>query len=476
MSGSERPELPKDTLALLQQQFGDSFQLNNLAEETDTDSSCESSQDGIQEATGSFDYLSYYKERFPERYGDIAAQNTTEGSTTERALENPVALITYEDEYVRKLLVQAFQEPQRKALGWTVQTTKDPTTTYHYHFADYEQIDWFSEAFERQVFSCSCYYNRKGLIRKANIAAILNKWQKKHPSRPHISPKSHPLVFVNTDPEQLTSENILNRLQSSELELEDENAKFIVKPSMTNQAEGISLAQGKDKLVEKILQCDELSLTGGLVVQEYIEPFLLKGLKFHLRVFVLLVGDLTVYVSQDFLSIFSLQPYEANKENLANTRAHLTNISHQFINSKEDEYNCMRLFDETMSDFISSNHAANEEEAMSLISAFKQRVNEIAAEVVEAASHELTLMLRKNCFELFGFDFLINKQREVYFLEANAEPDLSKAGDRLQHVIDSILRDTVTITTDCNPNFPTPSDPAARQHRLKLVYERKRQY
>ena len=72
---------------------------------------------------------------------------------------------------------------------------------------------------------------------------------------------------------------------------------------------------------------------------------------------------------------------------------------------------------------------------------------------MEAVSSELTFQPRANCFELFGFDFMLDPEWNVVLLEANAEPDLSKAGAQLQHVVDHIVEETVALTLDSNPVF-----------------------
>lgn len=68
-----------------------------------------------------------------------------------------------------------------------------------------------------------------------------------------------------------------------------------------------------------------------IVVQEYIDrPFLIEGLKFDFRIYVLLrsISPLRVYVYQEGLARLATQNYEnANTNNLSNLTMHLTNYA-----------------------------------------------------------------------------------------------------------------------------------------------------
>ena len=50
-------------------------------------------------------------------------------------------------------------------------------------------------------------------------------------------------------------------------------------------------------------------------------------------------------------------------------------------------------------------------------------VRAVIGECMEAVSAELTFFTLPNCFELFGFDLLVDEDWHLWLLEANAEPD-----------------------------------------------------
>ena len=50
-------------------------------------------------------------------------------------------------------------------------------------------------------------------------------------------------------------------------------------------------------------------------------------------------------------------------------------------------------------------------------------VRAVVGECMEAVSTELTFFTLPNCFELFGFDLMVDADWRLWLLEANAEPD-----------------------------------------------------
>jgi len=487
--------LSADALQALQQvlgtgEGGDSLDMllmrrraaSSSSEEDDEDEQENSERHSEGIAPGE-SHADYYRRLYPERYADEAETKAT--------IQSPRALVTMDDEYVQDLLLRAFS----KRPNWKVDTkvpkasekgaegtTEAEAEPYHLHWGEYEHIDWFSPEFESGKFIASCYYNRKGMIRKGHLAHIMEKWHTKNPELPRFAPKSYVLSLdprEEGETEAKFDECFARAYQASgfcgfgESEVEDRNVTedgnvWILKPSVTNQANGICLVRSEQQLRQAIARADDLQRAGDFVLQEYIPPLLLDGRKFHLRVFMLITGSIRAYIAPDFLSIFSLEKYDG--AHLDDTRAHLTNIAHQQVLSEDDQHRCMRLFSETMQDMVDAGHVTDLEEAARRVDQVKDRVYDIMAKVTEAVSSELTFQTVPHGFELFGLDFMLDPEWNVWLLEANAEPDLSKAGDRLQGVIDKVLEDTLSIVVDQNPLFECEKEfAAASRDRVTLV-------
>ena len=107
----------------------------------------------------------------------------------------------------------------------------------------------------------------------------------------------------------------------------DEPNYWIIKPSQSSRGRGIYM----------IDDINEVPLNEGLVISKYINnPFLVNGLKFDLRIYVLVtsIDPLRIYIYNEGLVRFASEPY--NIENVkTNKFSHLTNYS---INKKNEQY------------------------------------------------------------------------------------------------------------------------------------------
>merc|ERR1719328_537481 len=75
-----------------------------------------------------------------------------------------------------------------------------------------------------------------------------------------------------------------------------------------------------------------------LTVQRYLSnPFLVNGLKFDLRLYVLLtsIDPIRLYLYEDGLVRFATKPFSIDEDNLNNKYIHLTNYA---INKKSEEF------------------------------------------------------------------------------------------------------------------------------------------
>jgi hypothetical protein len=91
------------------------------------------------------------------------------------------------------------------------------------------------------------------------------------------------------------------------------------------------------------------------------------------------------------------------------------------------------------------------------------------------------LLALPNCFELFGFDFLVDDDFNVHLIEANAFPDFKQTGQRLNNLISVLFEQTVAVAID--PFFTSTSsafeegmtrrEVVKENGKLHLVFDRK---
>ena len=96
---------------------------------------------------------------------------------------------------------------------------------------------------------------------------------------------------------------------------------FIIKPQASSQGKGIFLTK----------TWANIPYAGNYIAQRYISrPYLLEGLKFDLRIYVLLQScdPLKIYIFDDGLARFATKPYEEpNANNIDDMFVHLTNYA-----------------------------------------------------------------------------------------------------------------------------------------------------
>jgi hypothetical protein len=120
---------------------------------------------------------------------------------------------------------------------------------------------------------------------------------------------------------------------------ENQLTTFIVKPNDGSQGDGICLIKDAEEFLEKVPNPKCANSSKGFVVQEYIHnPLLIDGLKFDLRIYVVILSlkPLSIYICDEGLVRFATVNYQMpNEDNLDQIFMHLTNYS---LNKKNDSY------------------------------------------------------------------------------------------------------------------------------------------
>jgi tubulin polyglutamylase TTLL4 len=111
-------------------------------------------------------------------------------------------------------------------------------------------------------------------------------------------------------------------------EEEDNNVLYILKPVASSCGRGIKVIGKKTKINRK----------DGILASKYVcNPHLINGLKYDLRVYVLVTSfdPLRVYVYNEGLTRFATEKYTLNPNDLKKKFIHLTNFS---VNKKSENF------------------------------------------------------------------------------------------------------------------------------------------
>ena len=68
------------------------------------------------------------------------------------------------------------------------------------------------------------------------------------------------------------------------------------------------------------------------------------------------------------------------------------------------------------------------------------RIKDIAIDCFMASKESLNPTNRKNCFELFGYDFMIDEDFRVWLIEVNTNPAIGISNEKLVDVLPNMLK------------------------------------
>jgi len=154
------------------------------------------------------------------------------------------------------------------------------------------------------------------------------------------------------------------------------------------------------------------------IVQRYINnPLLIGGKKFDLRIYCLVTSysPLVAYLYRDGFARFTHHRYDS--EDITNTYVHLTNVAIQKTSENYDEKLGGKWDLRTLKLYMMSQFGQEE-------------VNECFANIQRVVIRALQCVQRviindKHCFELYGFDVLIDSNLKSWLIEVNGSPSMT---------------------------------------------------
>jgi len=393
--------------------------------------------------------------------------------------------LSLEDAYTNAIVSAAL----RRRCGWVTEIGADAledagkgdnlktggVTTKVLQLCDFERIDWVPVMSGRH--QAASYLVRKGLSRKAQLSLQIKRYVSKHPKSAlsHAVPFTVILETWDAHEDDMKMDiggiktsfgSVGGMVQTSTLrerlgwclteartEVQDPERSdwfWILKPSYTNKGSDIAICGDWNDVIEGLLAVPDIR---EWVLQRYIEqPLLIRGHKFHLRVYVLCVGALKVYVFDDILALLAAQKYDLQDIGPDAVFRHLTNTARSCEDVNFDEEKFVKRLDD-----LGGSARGN-----ALVCNVRKQIHSITAELFAAFENEYTIFApMENCFELYGLDFMVaevdadeEEERtgvegiQVTLLETNPGPDFKQTGDRLKGVIVRLWEGTCKIVLD----------------------------
>ncbi len=176
------------------------------------------------------------------------------------------------------------------------------------------------------------------------------------------------------------------------------------------------------------------------VVSRYVSnPLLIGGKKFDLRVYVVVTRfrPLRAYISRLGFARFCNVKYSSAPDDLENPYVHLTNVA---VQRKHREYNHKHGNKWSLANlrlYLDAARGAKATDAM-------------FASINEAIAHSLrsvqnAVVNDRRCFEVYGYDMLVDDDLKPWLVEVNASPSLSATTESDRALKTRVIRDALEV-------------------------------
>ncbi|GAA56803.1 probable tubulin polyglutamylase TTLL9, partial [Clonorchis sinensis] len=176
------------------------------------------------------------------------------------------------------------------------------------------------------------------------------------------------------------------------------------------------------------------------VVSRYIDnPYLVSERKFDLRVYVLVTSfsPLKAWVYRDGFARFSNTPFSL--DTLDDQYVHLTNVAVQKTAPDYDSEKGCKWSVCKLRRFLQAQHG------FAKVAELFNRIDMIF--VISLLSVQKIMIQDKRCFELYGYDILIDNELKPWLLEINASPSLT-ASSKEDYILKCNLLDDMLDVVD----------------------------
>ena len=127
-----------------------------------------------------------------------------------------------------------------------------------------------------------------------------------------------------------------------------------------------------------------------------------------------------------------------------NSFIHLTNYSLQKYNKNFSKYE--------LGNEISFKTFQDELDKKCVNKNFKKdifpKIIKIIAISANACKNKINILNRNNCFEIFGYDFLLDYNYEPFLLEVNTNPGLEESSPLIKMLVPRMIDDALRLTVD----------------------------
>ena len=222
---------------------------------------------------------------------------------------------------------------------------------------------------------------------------------------------------------------------------------WVTKRSNLNRGREIKVLSNIDEIIKEINNKNEEKKSSTLIIQKYIEePLLYCKRKFDIRIWVLFT-----YITKDTkpeVYVFKEGHLKACSDifdiDSSNLFIHLTNYSVQKhnINFSKTEIGNEISFE------LFQNELNKNWEKVNFKKDIFPKIIKIISITANAVKGRINLIDRKNCFEIFGYDFILDKNYNPFLLEINTNPGYEESSPLIKQLVPRMINDAFRLTVD----------------------------
>lgn len=216
---------------------------------------------------------------------------------------------------------------------------------------------------------------------------------------------------------------------------------WLLKPGCSSRGRGIKIYKTYERVVNRV------NLLKGntrlWVAQKCIEnPLIVEGRKFDIRQWVLVTdwNPLTIWCYKESYVRFCVQAYDPKGDSRKN---HLTNNSVQkkYAEFDDNEIEGNMWSREEFADHLESERGGDIWEE-NLWPQIKKYVKASLQSVQDQVDN------RKNSFEFFGYDFMVDEDLRVWLIEVNSSPSMDMGTPTTERLVQLVLTDLPKVILD----------------------------
>ena len=232
---------------------------------------------------------------------------------------------------------------------------------------------------------------------------------------------------------------------------------WIIKPINLNRGRYITVEKNLKDIIEKLETIQEKKKINindkkkgneikceYILIQKYLEkPLLYQGRKFDIRLWVLFIAeqDDDVYIFRQGHLKATCIKYDPDSKD---PYVHLTNYSVQKYN---ENFSKIEIGNEIpFKDF--QNELDKNDTGIDFYKTIYPKIVRIVRITGGAAKGKMNFLNKKYCFEIFGYDFILDENYQPYLLEINTNPGLEISSPIINELLPRMIDDALKLTID----------------------------